>query len=388
MPAQIPIPSPKPAVVPVLQPLPPAVPAPACTCGTPLFRENTFCLSCGALVGYLPDPGLLLSFSLQDPGALESTGYYHNPSPALSQRSFKPCEGRTAAHQCNWMIDATDAATQCLSCSLTRTIPDLTLPGTSDRWAAAEHAKRHVLIQLLRLRLPVRSRHSHPDGVWFDFLELLPGGPPVLTGHSDGLITLNLIEADPAQRAFIQGQMGESYRTLPGHLRHELAHYYWERFAQDAAWLESFRSIFGDERRDYAQSLAIHHQQGPPPDCAKRFISPYASSHPWEDWAETFAHYLHMEDALFTAQQLGLDLRRLHLRADSFNRAALQLPGAPPLDQPFLDAIDRWVLLSLTANELNAALGHPHFYPFVLNPTLISKLHTVHRSLRRFAVAA
>ena len=363
-------------------------PAPACTCGAPLFRENTSCLRCGSLTGYLPDRGWLLAFHQHRPVAQGSVATYTSPLPALAGRAFKACAGRTTVHQCNWMIDATDAATQCLSCSLTRTTPDLSQPGASDRWAAAEHAKRHVLIQLLRLRLPVRSRHSHPDGVWFDFLEPLPGSPPLLTGHADGLITLNLAEADPAQRAFIQEQMGESYRTLTGHLRHELAHYYWERFAKDAAWLQQSRTLFGDERSDYSAALATHHQNGAAPDWATRFISSYASSHPWEDWAETFAHYLHMEDALHTASRLGLDLRRLHLRVDAFDRAAVQSPGSPPLDHQFMDAIDRWVLLSLAANELNAALGHPHAYPFILNAAVVAKLNAVHQSLQRFSSPA
>ena len=216
--------------------------------------------------------------------------------------------------------------------------------------------------------------------------------PPVLTGHKDGLITLNLSEADPAQRAFIQEQMGESYRTLTGHLRHELAHYYWERFAHDPVWLQQCRAVFGDDCLDYDRALATHHRQGPPPHWSTHFISAYASSHPWEDWAETFAHYLHMDEALHTAHRLGLDLRCLHLRTDAFDRSTLRPgPSAASPDQPdpgFLDTIDRWVLLSLAANELNAALGHPHAYPFVLNPVIVAKLHTIHQSLQRFAAPA
>ncbi len=367
-----------------VSPGPAPVTAPVCTCGAPLFRENTSCLRCGALVGYLPDPGWLLSFA-QNRQAAGAPPTYNNPLPALARRTFKPCAGRAAPHQCNWMIDASDPATQCLSCSLTRTTPDLSLPGSPDHWAEAERAKRQTLIQLLRLRLPVRSRHTHPDGVWFDFLEPLPGGPQILTGHEDGLITLNLSEADPAHRAAIQEQMGEHFRTLMGHLRHELAHYYWEVFAKDPAWLQQYRTVFGDDRQDYGQALATHHQKGAPADWSAHFISPYASSHPWEDWAETFAHYLHMEEALHTADRLGLDLPRLHLRTDSFDRASLHPPRAPALDQAFLEAIDRWVLLSLAANELNAALGHPHAYPFILNPAIVAKLHTVHQTLQRFA---
>ena len=367
-----------------------ADPAPACTCGAPLFRGNTSCLRCGSLIGYLPDRGWLLAFAKV---GLASNGSgaapaYTSPLPALARRSFKPCTGRNSAHQCNWMIDAADPATQCLACSLTRTTPDLSAFGATDRWSAAEHAKRHVLIQLLRLRLPVRSRHTHPDGIWFDFLEPLPGGLPFLTGHADGLITINLAEADAAHRAVIQEQMGESYRTLTGHIRHELAHYYWERFAKDAGWLQSIRLLFGDDTCDYGQALAAYHRTGPRRDWGSRFISPYASSHPWEDWAETFAHYLHMEEALHTATRLGLDLHRLHLRADSFDRAVLQTPNSTPMDEPFLEAIDRWVLLSLAANELNAALGHPHAYPFILTPAIVAKLHVIHQTLQRFAAPA
>ena len=365
-----------------------ADPSPSCICGAPLFRGNTSCLRCGSLTGYLPDRGWLLAFTLTRSRISSPFPTYSNPLPTLTGRTFKPCSGRTTAHQCNWMINATDPATQCLSCSLTRTTPDLTRPGATDRWAGAERAKRQTIGQLLRLRLPVRSRHAHLDGVWFDFLEPLPGGPAIFTGHVDGLITLNLNEADPARRAAIQEQMGEHYRTLAGHLRHELAHYYWQLFSRDPVWLGQCRTVFGDDRQDYNQALASYHQRGPAPDWATRFISAYASSHPWEDWAETFAHYLHMEEALHTARWLGLDLRRLHLRVDSFDRTALQPDRAPALDQLFLDAIDRWVLLSLTANELNAALGHPLAYPFVLNPAIVAKLHTVHQSLQRFASSA
>ena len=363
-------------------------PPPACTCGAPLFRDNTSCIRCGALVGYLPDRGWLLAFAKapsRNNNTQNAPQTYINPHPALAKRSFKTCTGRTAVHQCNWMIDATDAATQCLSCSLTRTIPDLSQPGAPERWAEAERAKRQTIGQLLRLRLPVRSRHTHRDGMWFDFLEPLPGTIPVLTGHADGLITLNLAEADPARRALIQEQMGESFRTLAGHIRHELAHYYWQLFSQNAEWLQQFRKVFGDERADYAQALDKHHKQGAPATWSSQFISPYASSHPWEDWAETFAHYLHMEEALHTADRLGLDLQRLHLRTDSFDRASLQVAGSPALTPAFLHSIDRWVLLSLAANELNAALGHPHAYPFIFNPVSVSKLHAVHQALQKFA---
>lgn len=352
---------------------------PVCTCGAPLFRENTACVTCGAAVGHVPDAAILTSFAIQPDGRWK-------PNHAdLRGRFFKPCSGRELAHQCNWMIDSTDSATQCLSCSLTRTIPDLTVTGAPERWAATEHAKRQVVIQLLRLEVPVKSKLTDPEGVCFDFLE--PQGDPtsIMTGHEDGVITLNLNEANPAQRTATRELMGERYRTLAGHLRHELAHYYWDRLAEDPQWVENCREVFGDERADYGAALQRHHQNGAPADWSQQFISPYASSHPWEDWAETFAHYLHMEEGLETASQLGIDLRRLHLRAVPFDRSVLGENISRRSAEKFLDRIDRWVLLGLATNELSVAFGHEPAYPFVLNAAVVNKLHFIQESLSTLA---
>lgn len=356
-------------------PVKPSRNLPTCSCGAPLFRENTACVTCGAPVGHVPDAALLTSFEiLQD-------GRWRAEHAELTSRFFKPCSGRELAHQCNWMIDAQDPATQCLSCSLTRTIPDLTVPGATDRWANAEHAKRQVIIQLLRLEVPVRSQLTDADGVCFDFLEPQAGPTSVMTGHEDGVITLNLNEASYAQRAATQELLGERYRTLAGHIRHELAHYYWDLLAKDPAWTEQCREVFGDERADYGMALQRHHQNGAPPDWSLQFISAYASSHPWEDWAECFAHYLHMEEGLETASQLGIDLRKLRLRAVPFDRTVLGKNISRRSAEKFLDRIDRWVLLGLATNELNAALGHDPAYPFVLNAAVVNKLHFIQESL-------
>lgn len=352
---------------------------PLCRCGAPLFRENTACVTCGAAVGHVPDAAVLTSFDSQ------SDGRWKADHADLRGRLFKPCSGRSLAHQCNWMLDSTDPAEQCLSCSLTRTIPDLTVPGAPERWAATEHAKRQVVIQLLRLEVPVKSKLTDEEGVCFDFLE--PQGDPtsILTGHEDGVITLNLNEANPAQRTATRELMGERYRTLAGHLRHELAHYYWDLLAADPAWTDRCREVFGDERQDYGAALQQHHQNGAPADWSLQFISPYASSHPWEDWAETFAHYLHMEEGLETAAQLGIDLRRLHLRAVPFDRSVLGENISRRSAEKFLDRIDRWVILGLATNELSAALGHDPAYPFVLNAAVVNKLHFVQESLSTLA---
>ena len=122
-----------------------ADPSPSCICGAPLVRGNTSCLRCGSLTGYLPDRGWLLAFTLTRSRVSSPFPTYSNPLPTLTGRTFKPCRGRTTAHQCNWMINATDPATQCLSWSLTRTTPDLTRPGATDRWAGGERAKRQTI---------------------------------------------------------------------------------------------------------------------------------------------------------------------------------------------------------------------------------------------------
>lgn len=356
-------------------PLKPFRELPVCSCDAPLFRENTVCLTCGAAVGHVPDNAILTSFSILPDGRWKAD------HPELRGRHFKPCSGRALAHQCNWMLDAKDTGEQCLACSLTRTIPDLTVPGAPDHWAAVEHTKRQVVIQLLRLEIPVKSKLTHPDGVCFDLLEPQAAGATVMTGHEDGVITLNLSEANPAQRTATRELMGERYRTLAGHLRHELAHYYWDLLAVNPEWLEQCREVFGDERQDYGAALQRHHQNGAPGDWSLNYISPYASSHPWEDWAECFAHYLHMEEGLETSAQLGIDLRKLHLRAVPFDRSVLGGDISRRSAEKFLDRIDRWVLLGLATNELNAALGHEPAYPFVLNAAVVNKLHFIQESL-------
>lgn len=352
---------------------------PSCRCGAPLFRENTACLSCGAFVGFLPEHNLLTAFHPSPEGGW---------TPATSGKAppgsrWRPCEHRDGPHGCNWMVPADGRAASCLSCRLTRTRPDLTLEGAPERWARTERPKRQVVGQLLRLRVPVRSKLDAPDGVCFDLLEPPPDGGSLLTGHLDGVITINQREANDSSREAMKEQMRESYRTLAGHIRHELAHYYWGLLREDAGWLRGFRAMFGDETADYGEALRAHHANGAPADWSFRFISAYASCHPWEDWAETFAHYLHIEEGLHTALQLGVDPDRLRVRINPFDPGLLADAAAPEARDGFIRKINNWIRLSLTANEINVSLGHGHAYPFVLNPTVVRKLWHVHTSLRR-----
>ena len=250
-------------------------------------------------------------------------------------------------------------------------------------WRRIETAKRRLVSQLLALGLPVRSRLTDDpaSGLMFDFLSARPGGPPVLIGHRDGLITLDVAEADDVHREAMRRALNEHYRTLLGHLRHEVGHYYWDRLVRDTTALNDFRRLFGDERFDYAAALQRHYAQGPMPDWAQHHVSAYASSHPWEDWAETWAHYLHMVDTVDTAQSYGLNASDVRVEVPPFTPAHLDDPQAPDAGA-FLAFLNNWTALTRVLNELSRAMGEPDFYPFVLPVAVVPKLQLVHRVIR------
>jgi hypothetical protein len=200
--------------------------------------------------------------------------------------------------------------------------------------------------------------------------------PQVLTGHRNGVITIHVAEADDVEREQRRHQMHEPYRTLLGHFRHESGHYYWDRLLQHSPRLAAFRLVFGDERADYSEALTWHYQRGAPTDWPQRFISAYASAHPWEDWAETWAHYLHMTDALETAVACGLSLQPL--RPDE--------PSLPPTVRgdrlgAFGQMLTAWFSLIYVLNNLNRSLGLPDSYPFILSTPAIDKLRFIHETI-------
>jgi hypothetical protein len=259
-------------------------------------------------------------------------------------------------------------------------IPDLSQPGHKEAWYRLEVAKRRLLYSLLSLGLPVVGKDDDPaHGLAFEFLaDPGPGAAaaaPVLTGHQDGVITLNIAEADDAEREKRRLQLHEPYRTVLGHFRHEIGHYYWDRLVKDRDWIAGFRQRFGDERADYGQALDRHYRQGEPPDWPDHFISGYASSHPWEDWAETWAHYLHMIDALETAASCGLVLQPRRSDEPTLNPNVVLDGGRPP---SFDSTVESWFALAYVLNNLNRGFGLQDAYPFVLSPPVIEKLRFVH----------
>lgn len=245
-------------------------------------------------------------------------------------------------------------------------------------WGRVENAKRYVVSALIALGLPVASRVSEDlqHGLAFDFLRSSEGGPRVLTGHNNGLITLNIDEADDVAREQMRTSMHEPYRTLVGHLRHEVGHYYWDRLIANSCRLEQFRAMFADEQADYNTALQRHYSQGPRPEWPLQYLSAYASVHPWEDWAETWAHYLHMVDALGTAMSFGIKPATTSMPFDCFGPEVLCDSGGD--SGRFLTLLNSWLKLTAVMNELCRSMGQPDFYPFALPPAAAKKLHFVH----------
>lgn len=342
------------------------------SCGGRLYFENGVCLSCGTTVLY--DPGLE-NFIVPD-------------------GETAPCANASEAG-CNWRVEP--GGIFCAACALNQTIPDLSVEGNRERWAHTEAAKRRAIYSLIHFRLDI-SPKAHPGdemGLAFDFLADQPGDGPggerILTGHDEGLITLNVAEADSPQREKMRIAMGEAYRTVLGHFRHELGHYYWDRLIRDdAIWLDRFRALFGDDREDYADALQRHYANGPQPDWQRNYISAYAASHAWEDWAESWAHYLHVHDTLEMVSALNMPLGRLdsgieHDLPPNEATYADRPPAAHALDpEPpaeFDELLLRWLVLCEASNQINRCMGLPDLYPFVISEPAAEKLRYVHELL-------
>ncbi len=346
-------------------------------CQNLLYFEHHACTQCGALLGFVPQDMQLAAFD-----AAGDDRWRREGSGAL----FRMCRNYAEHAACNWMVPADEPHAFCRACRLNRTIPNLGNPEHRTLWQKLEIAKRRLAYSLLRLRLPMQPRSTDPTGLAFDFLA--DGEPTfherkrVMTGHAQGLITINIAEADPAHRMRQREDMAEPYRTLQGHFRHESGHYYWDRLVWDGPWLDDFRATFGDETQDYGQSLATHYQNGPPPDWNDRFVSSYASAHPWEDWAETWAHYLHIVDTLETAYHFGLRIRARPVADDA---VAAKHDFDAYTETDFQRLVDHWLPLSFALNSLNRSMGHEHAYPFVLAPATLDKLGFVHRVVRASA---
>jgi hypothetical protein len=318
-----------------------------------VFFENTVCLNCATPQGFVPERLELVA--LEGPGA----------------EALHRC-GNAVLAACNWMV--AEEGLLCRSCELTRTRPNDDDPTGLVEFATTEAAKRRVVMQLLDLGLP----GVEPGKLAFDLLA--SAQEPVSTGHADGVITIDLAESDAARREQRRTQLGEPYRTLLGHLRHELGHYFQELIVTgDEEWTRC-RELFGDEREDYSVALERHYAEGPPADWPQRHVSAYATMHPWEDWAETFAHYLHIRDTLQTAAQYGVTVRGP--RAVTSDRSLKATPQPEAGERGFAEVLDNWLPLTYALNAVNRSMGRDDLYPFTLAQPVIEKLEFVHHRVQ------
>ncbi|SMG51405.1 zinc-binding metallopeptidase family protein [Paraburkholderia susongensis] len=338
-------------------------------CAQLVFYENVRCERCESLLGYLPELREISAFD--DAG----DGRWRSLHPRANGALFRQCHNYAVENICNWMIPADSPDTLCRACQLTRTIPNLGEPENRLYWYRLEVAKRRLLYTLGELGLEVTSRDADPEhGLAFEFLADDSDGARVMTGHDNGLITLNIAEADDAHREKVRTSMGEPYRTLLGHFRHETGHYYFSQLIEnEPRWLEPYRKLFGDERADYGEALNAYYRNGAPADWQASYISAYATMHPWEDWAETWAHYLLIVDVLDTASTYGLAL----LPGDP--REPTLTDRTPVEDASFENLMQRWFPLTYALNSLNRSLGIADGYPFTLAAPVVGKLRFVHR---------
>jgi len=344
-----------------------------CRCGRPVYFNNSLCLGCKAPLGFEPE-----SQQVHSMAPAGSPGTWKLDGEVDAAATWKRCTNFDSPAGCNWLVRADEAETLCRSCRLNHTIPNLDNPDNCRWWRDIENAKRRLVSQLLSLGLPVVSKVSEDParGVMFDLLRSPEKGPRVLTGHANGLITLNVEEADDSMREKIRHEMREPYRTLLGHFRHEVGHYYWDRLVAGTPWLPKFRELFGDDRQDYAAALKRNYEHGPPADWANKHITSYASVHPWEDWAESWAHYLHVVDSLDTALRFGLSGEDVEMAVEPFTVNDLYDPDAPDAATVIL-LINSWVRLTTVLNELARSMGQHDFYPFVMSRPVLRKMHFI-----------
>jgi len=341
-------------------------------CGQLVFFDNSQCLRCHSPLGYVHERRDVVSLTEVAPDRLVDMS---NPVTAWQRCATQAVTG------CNWLVPAGSNAL-CASCALTRTRPaDDDAEGMAELMHG-EMAKRRLIFQLSELGLPIVPRDEQArKGLAFDLLS--SAETKVITGHDNGVITLDLAEADAEHREHMRQQLSEPYRTLLGHFRHEIGHYYWPILVDGPDVLDACRVLFGDEREDYA--LAVKRHYDAPTELDRTWsgthISRYATMHPFEDWAETFAHYLHILDTLQTADSFGLGTSTTSGQRRSHHVGAHAT--RPDGTHSFGDVVDSWLELSCALNQINRSMGHDDLYPFVLAPNVIRKLAFVDHRVQR-----
>ncbi|WP_024520229.1 putative zinc-binding peptidase [Bradyrhizobium sp. Tv2a-2] len=341
-------------------------------CGNVLYFENRSCAQCGHRLGFMPEQVKL--------SAVEPDG---ERFATLADRKRARLFCANASHDaCNWLVEPESGASYCCACRHNGIVPDLSNPDYLGRWRDLEIAKHRLFYSLIRWKLPVKTRAEDPaHGLIFNFLADDPS-QRVMTGHDNGLITIALTEADDIEREKRRLEMREAYRTLLGHFRHEVGHYFWDVLVRDRGKLDACRAAFGDDTIDYGEALQRHYAAGPPPDWRAHFVSAYAATHPWEDFAETWAHYLHIIDTLEMASAFGIEVRPA---ADRSGGLSAHIAFDPYETEDFDAIVNAWLPFTFAMNSINRAMGMRDLYPFVLSPAVIEKLRFIHQLVQEQA---
>ncbi|UZN02865.1 zinc-binding metallopeptidase family protein [Cellulomonas sp. S1-8] len=329
-------------------------------CRAVAFIETVVCDACGLQMGLHP-PTLSMRPAPEQGGDVEGTWWF-------------PCSNRS--WRCNWLAAADSGSGQCVSCRLTRTRPDNADTLALEKLATASADKRRLLVQLADLGLPLTPWHEKKGGLGFDLLSSRSSGNRVVIGHASGIVTIDLAESLDAHREALRISLGEPYRTMLGHFRHEVGHYYQWVLVEQTDWIAECRTLLGDERTSYSDAVARHYRTGAPRDWNEGYISEYATMHPWEDFAECFAHYLHLTSTLQTAASGSLTVRIEgvpHLPDGDVT------PRSSYADATMDEILADWIPLATFLNRVNRAMGKGDLYPFGIVAPVARKLDFVHR---------
>ncbi|MBR0704865.1 MULTISPECIES: zinc-binding metallopeptidase family protein [Bradyrhizobium] len=350
------------------------------SCGNVLYFENRACGRCGHRVAFLPEKETM---SALEPDGEAQSGTW--TTLADKGRGRMLCRN-SEYDACNWLTDTGDGNGYCRACRHNGMVPDLSDPAQLGGWRELEVAKHRLFYSLIRWKLPLQNRQDNPEhGLIFNFLADDPNsGTRIMTGHDNGLITIALTEADDIERERRRLEMGEPYRTLLGHFRHEVGHYFWDVLVQGGGKLDECRAVFGDDTADYGQALQRHYAEGAPADWQQNYVSAYATTHPWEDFAETWAHYLHIVDTLEMASEFGMEVRP---KVDRDGELTARIRFNPYEARDVQALIDAWLPFTFAMNSVNRAMGLRDLYPFILSPAVVGKLGFIHGLVRDAAKA-
>ena len=355
-----------------------------CSCGQTIFYENSLCLACGSELGFCPTCRNMVSLVAGDDGTPRCGN-------AKCGATLVKCANYTEHDVCNRCVATPSEETLCDCCRFNDTIPDLTVAGNKAKWFRLEAAKRRLFYDLGELGLPYGTEADgiepplrfdfKADGIpQFILWRRVGNAERVYTGHAAGRITINIREVDSVEREKLRVDLGEAHRTLIGHFRHEIGHFYWDVLVKGRREEECI-AVFGDHNNPtYSEALERHYKEGAPANWPEHYISGYATMHPWEDFAETWAHYLHIIDTLETAAAFRVRVDPHAAKADDLSAEVDFDVYRVPTIEPIVEA---WLPLAFAVNSLNRSMGHADLYPFVLSAPVIAKLGYIHDLVRQ-----